>query len=154
MDNGTAFCLEVLWEMLDRWDIRQYNRAAYRPSGNGIMELNHGIIKAIAKRGSILSAETVFWYNQSSWRSQREQHPPVWLHDYEMWMIWEIRGVCRRIKWKRKDSLSHMAKQEQIVCPREREKRENMATLTPQFNDIGLAQWEFAGVAYANFFSK
>ena len=47
MDNSAAFCSEVLWETLGRSNIRWYNRAAYRPSGNGIVEWNQ-TIKAIS----------------------------------------------------------------------------------------------------------
>ena len=40
-------------------------RAAYRPSGNGIVERHHRTIKAIAERGKISPLEAVYWYNMS-----------------------------------------------------------------------------------------
>ncbi|XP_067944891.1 uncharacterized protein [Watersipora subatra] len=38
-------------------------RAAYAPSGNGIVERNHRTIKRIAERGRISPEEATFWYN-------------------------------------------------------------------------------------------
>ena len=63
MDNGTAFRSRVMKEMLDKWNVGRYFRAAYRPSGNGIVERHHRTIKALAERGQITPMEAVFWYN-------------------------------------------------------------------------------------------
>ena len=63
MDNGVPFRSEILRETLDKLNIRWYYKAAYRPSGNRIVERNHRTIKAITKRGSISPAEAVFWYS-------------------------------------------------------------------------------------------
>lgn len=38
MDNSTAFCSKVLKEMLDRWKMQQFFRAANKLSGNEIVE--------------------------------------------------------------------------------------------------------------------
>ena len=65
MDNGTAFRSRVMKEMLDKWNISRYFRAAYRPSGNGIVERHHRTIKALAERGQITPMEAVFWYNMA-----------------------------------------------------------------------------------------
>ncbi|XP_076036043.1 uncharacterized protein LOC143021997 [Oratosquilla oratoria] len=56
MDNGNGFF-----------------RAAYRPSGNGIVERHHRTIKAIAERARIPQTEAVFWYNISP-RSGQDDH--------------------------------------------------------------------------------
>lgn len=63
MDNSTAFRSRVMKEMLDKWNVSRYFRAAYRPSGNGIVERHHRTIKALAERGQITPMEAVFWYN-------------------------------------------------------------------------------------------
>ncbi|CAE1259502.1 unnamed protein product [Acanthosepion pharaonis] len=76
MDNGAAFRSEVFRSMLDKWKTRQYYRAAYSPSGNGIVERNHRTIKVIAERGGISPAEAVFWYNMSPKSGQREDTVP------------------------------------------------------------------------------
>lgn len=65
MDNGTAFRSQVLKDVLDKWNVRRYFRAAYRPSGNGIVERHHRTIKTLAERGQIKPEEAVFWYNIS-----------------------------------------------------------------------------------------
>lgn len=65
MDNGTVFRSRVVREMLDKWNVSRYFRAAYRPSGNGIVERHHRTIKALAERGQITPMEAVFWYNMS-----------------------------------------------------------------------------------------
>ena len=48
MDNGASFRSEVLRGLCEKWGIKQYFRSAYRQSGNGIIERNHWIIKAMA----------------------------------------------------------------------------------------------------------
>lgn len=52
MNNGTAFCSEVL-EMLNQRCVNHFSRAAYRPNGNRIVERRHRTIKVIAERGHI-----------------------------------------------------------------------------------------------------
>ena len=63
MDNSTAFRSELLERMLDKWNVRRFFRAAYRPGGNGIVERHHRTIKALAERGNISPIQAVFWYN-------------------------------------------------------------------------------------------
>lgn len=48
INNSTAFRSECLQEMLRKWSIRRYFRAAYRSSGNYIIERHQSTIKAIA----------------------------------------------------------------------------------------------------------
>ena len=64
-DNGTAFKSVAVTEVLKKWKIQQFFRAAYRPSGNGIVERNHRTIKAVAERGGTSPEQAVFWYNMS-----------------------------------------------------------------------------------------
>ncbi|XP_076030373.1 uncharacterized protein LOC143018669 [Oratosquilla oratoria] len=76
MDNGTAFRSEALKGTLDKWNTRRFFRAAYRPSGNGIVERHHRTIKAIAERARIPPTEAVFWYNISPRSGQDDRSVP------------------------------------------------------------------------------
>ncbi|XP_076032423.1 uncharacterized protein LOC143020149 [Oratosquilla oratoria] len=60
MENGTAFRSEALKGTLDKWNTRRFFRAAYRPSGNGIVERHHRGIKSMAEKARILPTEAVF----------------------------------------------------------------------------------------------
>ena len=51
MDNSTAFRSAALEEFANECWITLRFRAAYAPSGNGIVERNHRTIKRIAERG-------------------------------------------------------------------------------------------------------
>ena len=89
MDNGPAFRSEVFKEMCDKWGVRQFFRAAYRPSGNGIVERHHRTIKAAAERSRISPTEAVYWYNMSPKTGQDETTVPhraiftyEWRHPY------------------------------------------------------------------------
>jgi len=75
-DNGTAFRSETLRRTMAWWNVRQYFRAAYRPSGNGIVERNHRTVKAVAERGEISPEEAVFWYNMSPRSGQTKETVP------------------------------------------------------------------------------
>ena len=63
LDNSTAFRSAALSQFADMWGIRLRFRAAYAPSGNGIVERNHRTIKRIAARGGISPEEATYWYN-------------------------------------------------------------------------------------------
>ena len=76
MDNSTAFHSVTLAELFERWKIRRYYRAAYRPSGNGIVERNHRTIKALAERTKVSPCESVFWYNISPRSGQKSESVP------------------------------------------------------------------------------
>lgn len=65
MDNGMAFRSELMMLFFRKWNVRPLYRAAYRPSGNGIVERHHRTVKAIAERGNISPQEAVYWYNSS-----------------------------------------------------------------------------------------
>ena len=76
MDNATVIFSELLKRALNNWSVRRFFRAAYRPSGNGIVERHHRTIKAMAVRGSISPMEAVFWYNMSPRAGQAENSVP------------------------------------------------------------------------------
>ena len=76
MDNSTVFRSGTLKSMFDKWKVKHFFRAAYRPGGNGIVERHHRTIKAIAERGRISPAEAVFWYNVSPRAGQSEGSVP------------------------------------------------------------------------------
>lgn len=63
MDNSTAFRSTSVEEFATEWGISLRFRAAYVPSGNGIVERNHRTIKRMAARGRITPEEATFWYN-------------------------------------------------------------------------------------------
>ncbi|XP_067949793.1 uncharacterized protein [Watersipora subatra] len=63
MDNSMAFSSATVAQFADEWGISLRFRAAYAPSGNGIVERNHRTIKRIAERGRISPEEATFWYN-------------------------------------------------------------------------------------------
>lgn len=76
MDNATAFRSAIFTDFLAKWNINSFYRAAYRASGNGIVERNHRTIKAIAERGRLNPVEAVFWYNMSPRSGQSEGSVP------------------------------------------------------------------------------
>lgn len=76
MDNGTAFRSAELRAMMERWNVQQLFRAAYRPEGNGIVERNHRTIKTIAERSSISPLQAVFWYNATPKSGQLDASVP------------------------------------------------------------------------------
>ena len=78
MDNGAAFRSQALKDMLDKWKVRRYFSAAYRPIGNGIVGRHHQTIKAMAERGQVTPMEAVFWYNVSPRSGQDEKSVPAW----------------------------------------------------------------------------
>ena len=63
LDNSTAFRSVTVEQFAERWGISLRFRAAYAPSGNGIVERNHRTIKRIAARGEISPEEATYWYN-------------------------------------------------------------------------------------------
>ena len=76
MDNATAFRGGEMEQLLEEWQIKPFYRAAYRPSGNGIIERNHRTIKAMAARGHTHPVEATYWYNMSPRDRQREGTVP------------------------------------------------------------------------------
>ena len=63
MDNSATFHSSRLADLLNGWKVNSYFRAAYRASGNCIIERNHRTIKTIAERSNITPQEAVFWYD-------------------------------------------------------------------------------------------
>ena len=53
-----------------------YYRAAYKPSGNGIIELNHRTITVLSERGNISPLEVVYWYNMTPKDGQKLESIP------------------------------------------------------------------------------
>ena len=72
MDNATSFRAEETRNMLERWGVRSIYRAAWRPSGNGIVERHHRTIKAMAERMRSSPIEAVYWYNVAPKDGQKE----------------------------------------------------------------------------------
>lgn len=62
MDDSATFQSAALKEMLEKWGMRHYFQAAYRLSGNGVVNRHHWTIHAVAYRNQILPQEAVFWY--------------------------------------------------------------------------------------------
>ena len=89
LDNAPAFHAEEISTMLSKWGVRSYYRAAYRASGNGIVERHHRTIKAMAERLEKNPIEAVYWYNVSPKYGQREDSvPQSAVHTY----TWKLKG--------------------------------------------------------------
>ena len=76
LDNATVFRSQLFTEFMATWNIQVFYRAAYRPSGNGIVERNHRTIKAMAERGGFSPIEAVFYYNSAPRYGQQEDSIP------------------------------------------------------------------------------
>jgi transposase InsO family protein len=63
MDNSASYRPEPLVVFCKKWNVRIRFRAAYRPSGNGIVERHHRSIKSLSERTRSLPPEMVYWYN-------------------------------------------------------------------------------------------
>ena len=87
LDNATAFRSEALKRFADEWGISLRFRAAYVPSGNGIVERNHRTIKRIAARGNISPEEAVYWYNATPRKGGSEESVPSWQIFRYSWRI-------------------------------------------------------------------
>ncbi len=84
MDNSTAFHSHSMAELCNKWNVQRRFRAAYRPSGNGIVERHHRTIKAMAARtGAPAPLDMVFWYNMAPKSGADESSVPCnQLHTY------------------------------------------------------------------------
>ena len=76
MDNGKCFRSSELRALFEHWNINTFFRAAYRPSGNSIVERNHRTIKSWAEKAGVEPNEAVFWYNVSPRRGQEDESVP------------------------------------------------------------------------------
>lgn len=63
VDNSATFKSHRFVSVCKDWNVSVIYRAAYRPSGNGIVERNHRTIKRMAARTGRDPLEMVFWYN-------------------------------------------------------------------------------------------
>ena len=96
LDNGPAFRSEQFQSFLRRWNVGVFFRAAYRPSGNGIVERNHRTIKAMAERGALSPIDAVFYYNCSPRTGQKEESiPQKSVMTYE-WRIPDEQSMARK----------------------------------------------------------
>jgi len=97
LDNSTAFRSATVRQFADDWCISLRFRAAYAPSGNGIVERNHRTIKRIAARGKISPEEATFWYNVTPRKeTERRSVPSCVLFSY-MWRVpYDIN--CREVE--------------------------------------------------------
>jgi hypothetical protein len=91
MDNAQAFHSGLMKEMLQKWGIKALYRAAYKPSGNGIVERNHRTIKAIAERAGISPEVAVSYYNQTP-RSGTNPSSVPYRGIYQYNWRWPIKG--------------------------------------------------------------
>jgi len=63
LDNSATFKSELLTAMCQRWNVRIRYRAAYRASGNAIVERHHSTVKRMAARARMSVLEAAFYYN-------------------------------------------------------------------------------------------
>ena len=84
MDNALSFKSAELMQLFKSWNINPYYRAAYRPSGNSIVERNHRTIKSWAEKSGVDPEEAVFWYNVSPKTAQKQETVPYRaVHSYK-----------------------------------------------------------------------
>ena len=76
MDNSAAFRSRCVESMCDAWRVQRRYRAAYRPSGNGIVERHHRTIKARAVRAGTDPLQIVFWYNLAAKEGLKGESAP------------------------------------------------------------------------------
>lgn len=76
-DNGTNFRSHWVLDLCQRWGVHIHFRAAYRPSGNGIVERHHRTIKQMVARTDKSVAEAVYWYNGSPREGVSEDASPA-----------------------------------------------------------------------------
>ncbi len=63
LDNSATFRGTALQSLCTKWGVDLVFRAAYRPSGNGIVERHHRTIKTLAQRTGASVLDMVYWYN-------------------------------------------------------------------------------------------
>lgn len=84
MDNARAFRSDEMRRLLDKWGVGSFFRAAYRASGNGIVERSHRTIKSMAEHARGSPLEAVYFYNVSPrYRQDPETVPQRSLFTYE-----------------------------------------------------------------------
>jgi hypothetical protein len=84
LDNSTTFRSRAVLDVSQKWNVCLRFRAAYRPSGNGIVERHHRTIKRMAARSEGSPLDAVFWYNLAAKRAQDASSAPCKeVHTYE-----------------------------------------------------------------------
>ena len=76
-DNDTAFRSRLFAAFASRWGVGLRFRAAYRPSGNSVVERNHRTVKVIAARKQCSVAEALHLYNISPRDAGSENSSPA-----------------------------------------------------------------------------
>jgi len=87
LDNAPNFRSSEVNQLMDAWEVDLFYRAAYRASGNGIVERHHRTIKAMAERMGKSPIEAVYWYNLAPKDGQKEDSVPqksVYQYDWKM----------------------------------------------------------------------
>ena len=79
LDNFLSFRSKQVQDLLDSWKIKAIFRCANRPSGNGVVERVHRIIKRKAARTDGSVADMVYWYNVSPIRGQEMDSIPYFV---------------------------------------------------------------------------
>ena len=89
-DNATAFRSAAFGNFAQRWGIAVRFRAAYAPSGNGVVERCHRTVKCIAARAQCSVTEAVYMYNVTPKDGTRPVSAPAnSLYRYEV----RVRGI-------------------------------------------------------------
>ncbi|XP_043198082.1 uncharacterized protein LOC122368321 [Amphibalanus amphitrite] len=76
-DNATVFRSRAFQAFVREWGTRVRYRAAYAPSGNGIVERNHRSVKVIAARKRCGVPEAVYLYNATPRDDSTDAATPV-----------------------------------------------------------------------------
>ena len=85
LDNATVFKSRRFVDVCERWSVSVIYRAAYRPSGNGIIEHHHRTIKRMAARTGQHILDMVFWYNFAPLSGEDESGSPhAAIHSYKV----------------------------------------------------------------------
>ena len=87
LDNAPSFRSDEIKQLLKKWNIKPIYRAAWRASGNGIVERHHRTIKTMAARTNGSPIEAVYWYNMTPKEGQREEsvpHKSVYSYEWRM----------------------------------------------------------------------
>ena len=87
LDNAPNFKSSEIKMVMNKWGIEPLYRAAWRPSGNGIVERHHRTIKAMAERMKGSPIDAVRWYNMAPKDGQKEESVPqrsVYAYNWRM----------------------------------------------------------------------
>lgn len=93
MDNTTIFQSESLGRLFRKWNVHQFFWAAYQPGDHGIVERQHRMIMAMAKRSRISPLEAVFWYSMSPRFGQDEPQKSLFQYEWRHPAAGEVLSV-------------------------------------------------------------